>query len=369
MRYCTLTRAIMPFYSGGMKKKHTSSLAVCALRITPGASRVRLIPAGVFTAPRGAMSGQGPWNLTADAADRIIAANATRSTEIVIDYEHQTLLSEQNGLPAPASGWIDPQSLSFDLLASEPGLYGDVTWTPKATGLIAGDEYRYLSPVFPYDPQTGAPLDIMHVALTNTPAINDELAAALSTRGAYFHDLSNHQNDPAEDQPMDLKKLLAAIGLPETTSDADALTAVAALKSKADEAQTQIAALKSATPDPAKFVPVETMQGMQQQIAALSARINDDEAARLISQAMDDGRLVEANRQWAVDLGKSNLAALKSYIELTPAIAALGAKQTDGVDAAAQGAGRAASLTESEMAVCKQLGMTHEEFAKGKVEG
>ena len=159
---------------------HLNGIAILSLRVRPGVPLVRLIPAGRFDAPRGSMAGTGPWNLTAAAAARIIAVNAVRQADILIDYEHQLLASADNGAPAPASGWIDPRSLTYVEAGEEPGLYGVVKWTARAAALIDADEYRYLSPVFPYDPATGEPLDLVHVALTNYPAIDEPVRAALS---------------------------------------------------------------------------------------------------------------------------------------------------------------------------------------------
>lgn len=155
-------------------------LAVLSLRVIPGQRLIRLMPAGQFDAPRGALAGVGPWVLTAEAASRIIARNVGRQADIVVDYEHQQLASATNGLPAPAAGWIDPRSLLWIGEGTEPGLYGAVTWTAKASAMIAADEYRYLSPVFPYREQTGEPTDLLHVALTNLPAIDSPIMASLS---------------------------------------------------------------------------------------------------------------------------------------------------------------------------------------------
>ena len=69
-----------------------------------------------------------------------------------------------------------------------------------------------------------------------------------------------------------LKKLLAALGLAETTAEADALAAVATLKANADqvaELTAQVATLKAAAPDPAKFVPVDAVAALQAQVASL----------------------------------------------------------------------------------------------------
>lgn len=341
------------------RRSPSVGLAVLALRVRPGDPLVRLIPAGSFDAPRGSMSGAGPWNLTAAAAARIIAANAVRQADIPIDYEHQLLASSENGQAAPASGWIDPRSLVYIDAGPEPGLYGAVKWTARAAALIAADEYRYLSPVFPYDPQSGEPLDLLHVALTNFPAIDEPIRAALSARHAHTH----HQETPVNEV---LKKLLAALGLPDTTAEADALAGVAALKAKADAATIEIASLKAggaAAPDPAKFVPIGIVQEMQTQLAALSGRLVDDEAGRVIEQAIVAGKLVEGQRQWAADLGKTNLAALKSYVATAPAIAALGGMQSGGKDPVAGGN---ASLSDAELAVCRAMGLSEADYIKSK---
>ena len=356
------------------RRSPSVGLAVLALRVRPGDPLVRLIPAGSFDAPRGSMSGAGPWNLTAAAAARIIAANAVRQADIPIDYEHQLLASSENGQAAPASGWIDPRSLVYIDAGPEPGLYGAVKWTARAAALIAADEYRYLSPVFPYDPQSGEPLDLLHVALTNFPAIDEPIRAALSARHAHTH----HQENPVNEV---LKKLLAALGLPDTTAEADALAGVAALKAKADAATIEIASLKAAAeaknaevaalkaggaaaPDPAKFVPIGIVQSLQTEVAVLSARINGDEAGRVVEQAIAEGKLLEAQRTWATELGFGNLAALKSYVAATPAIAALGGMQSGGKGPTAG----ASQQSDADLAVCKALGLTAEQFAAGKLE-
>ena len=130
-------------------------VAVCALSVQTTSDKTRLMPAGTFHAPRGAAEGTGPWHLTSEAAQAIIRLAAGRSTDIALDYEHQTLYAEINGKPAPASGWLDPRSLEW----RDDGLYGSITWTAAASAAIDANEYRYLSPVFPYD-ANGVPLDL-----------------------------------------------------------------------------------------------------------------------------------------------------------------------------------------------------------------
>ncbi|MCK2095634.1 phage protease [Thauera aromatica] len=342
--------------------RRSAPIAACTLRVQPGAPVVRLIPAGIFDAPRGSMAGRGPWRLTAEAASRVIERNASRSADILIDYEHQALLAERNGLPAPAAGWIDPRSLRWVPDGDEPGLYGAVRWTPRAAEMIGADEYRYLSPVFPYDPDTGEVLDLAHVALVNVPAIDEPILAALSARLPAF---AHHQETPEM-----LEKLLAALGLPETTSEADALAGVAALKAKADGADAQIAALKAAAPaaapDPKKFVPIEAFEAERAERVRLAALSGQSEIKSLIDAALADGRLLEAQRTHAEALGRADLAALKAMIEAAAPVAALKGMQTAGHPPV--GADGAPRTTDADLAVCRMLGLTAEEFAKGKLE-
>ena len=72
-----------------------------------------------------------------------------------------------------------------------------------------------------------------------------------------------------------------------------------------------------------------------------------------------------AQKEWAVELGKSNLAALKGYVEKTPAIAALGSMQTDGKDL---GDAKGNQTTSADLAVMKALGLAADQFAAGKLE-
>lgn len=65
---------------------------------------------------------------------------------MVIDYEHQTDHTSENGQPAPAAGWIR------ELDVRGGALWGRVEWTAKAAASIAAREYRYISPTFRHTP-------------------------------------------------------------------------------------------------------------------------------------------------------------------------------------------------------------------------
>jgi len=163
------------------------------------------------------------------------------------------------------------------------------------------------------------------------------------------------------------KQLLAALGLAETANDEAALAAVAALKARADNGDSELAAAKAgaesaqaelaalkASADPAKTVPVEAAQQMQAQIAALSRQIETSEREALI--AANAGKIPGALIEWA---RTQPIGALKAFIEKAPDIAALSGMQSGGK---APGGGGGPSA--DELAICKAMGLSAEQFKK-----
>jgi len=325
----------------------------------------RLIPAGTFTAPRGALAGSGPWFMDESAAKPIIERAAARSTDIVVDYEHQTLLSEENGKPAPASGWIDHASLEW----RADGVYGRIKWTAAAKAAIDADEYRYLSPVFPYDPKTGTVLDLFHVGLVNNPAIDSAIPALAAARmGSGTYDLTH------EEDTVDREELIKLLGLAADATDeqitaainalikakADAEQAVAAAK---DDAEKAVAAAKAgaAKPDMNQYVPLAVFQEQGQQLAALRASHGVSELETLIKEGLEDGRIGgKATAEWLKDQG---LAACKSFLAGAVPIAALSGTQTNGRKPKGEES-QGDDLTEAELAVCKSTGIEPAEYRK-----
>lgn len=330
------------------------NLAVLTAKLVTADNSVQLLPAGEFRASDGRPGPGKSWKLDASIAAQVIALAASRANDFVIDYEHQTLLTEKNGQPAPAAGWFD--SLEW---RDGQGLYATgVRWTPRAQQMIGEQEYRYLSAVFSYD-KDGRVLQLMHAGLTNNPAL-DGLDPVAALRFA-------HSTTTPEDHPMDRKELLALLGLPDTASDEQIKAGMTALKAKADSVtglQSEVASLKAAPPDPSKFVSVDVMNQLRNDVAALTARVNGDEADSLIQGALADGRLLPAQEPWAKDLAKTNLAALKQYIETAQPIAALRGQQTDGKQPPADKPGQ---LSEVELAICRNLGVSQEAYTQAKV--
>lgn len=344
-----------------------TSRAYAALTVTLDPSRkdVRLIPAGDFRAVDGRPKNIAGWKMDAKLAARVIDRVAARADARVVDYEHQTIYSEKNGQPAPAAGWF--KNLEW---RDGDGLYAtDMEWTDRAGGMIAAKEYRYISPVFAYDQKTGEVLDILHAGITNNAGL-DGLTDLAALAAKFYADTSPAEpgdNNPKEQSmPEILKKLLAQLGLQETATEAEALGAVTALKANADKTatlETEVAALKSTAPDPAKFVPAETVMVLQTQVASLTAQIHGGQMEQMIKSGLQDGRILPAMEAWARDLGKQDLAQLKGYLDNASPVAALNGTQTGGIFT---GGGKDGALSEEELSVCKQMAIDPEAYKKDK---
>ncbi|TXE27176.1 hypothetical protein FOT62_22770 [Serratia marcescens] len=331
------------------------------MEITEAAPRVQLFPAGRFRAAEGATD-VPYWYLDASLAQRLIAAANVRTNDYVFDYEHQTLNAIKNGQPAPAAGWF--KKLEW---VEGQGLFAiDVKWTDKAKAMIEAREYRYVSPMFRYD-AAGNVRRILNAAITNLPALDGmaELTAAAS--------LLLSSEDNAMDEEI-LAALCALFGLPGAATESDLkfkLTELqdktlkpAACSSLSDllaQKDNKIAALSTQAPDPAKFVPISTVESLQQTVAALSAKITGDEVEGLVTAALSDGRLLNDMADWARDLGNKDVAALKGYLDKARPIAALSGLQTGGkppLDAE----GRAV-MDDNALAICSMFGTDTKDIA------
>jgi len=149
--------------------------------LQPGAA-VRILPAGKFKANDSRPQAANGWFIDAVIARDVVALADSHQDSFVIDYEHQSL----KGKEAPAAGWF--KRLEW---REGDGLFmTDITWTARAKAMISALEYRYVSPVFLFNNQTGGVEKIVSVALTNTPALTgltDLAVASINQSGLSAH--------------------------------------------------------------------------------------------------------------------------------------------------------------------------------------
>ncbi len=300
-----------------------------------------LLPVGPFRAADGRPYDCEAWQLDAAIAENVIQRLRDRKNDTLIDYEHQSLRSEWNGQPVIAAGWFHDMQWR-----DSKGLYAiGVDWTATAQQRITDKEYRYISAVFYYYSATGEILDVISVALTNTPAIDgldglddDDGIAALSKRFSIPNLNPENSDMPRPEEELAALRVTHAqteTTLTALTAERDTLkTSLAALTSERDDLKTQVAALKQAQADAAQ--------------AAEQQKHTD-----VLNAALTDGRLTPAQKPWAE---KQSLAALTEYLEATNPLPVTQRQTGDGHTT------QTAALTAEQAKIAEQMGVTAEEF-------
>lgn len=332
-------------YTSGMNRVSTLAIALNAA--------ADQVPEWVQLVPAGAFAGRDGRTFRLADAQAVIEATRALAMDLPIDINHATDLAAPLGGESPAAGWI------VELQARDDGIWGRVDWNERGRAAVGGREYRYLSPAFRHD-ATGAVRQILRAGLTNDPNLHLQALNARTTH--------------RETDMIDVNKLLAALGLADTADEAVALNAIERLKTgaaalaavmvglgvKPDADTAEImTALNSrqgaGAPDLSRYVPIETMTALQSQVASLQQRLNAADAADIVGGAIKAGKLLPAQRDWALALHASNPDALKSYLDNAPVIVGgqvLPAAPPAGGD----------QLTETEKAICAQLGITHDVY-------
>ena len=175
---------------------------------------VELIPPGPNVTGRDGRQ----WLFDEQAGTLVQSSFLGRAIDLPIDWEHATQHRASKGESAPAAGWIKQLELR------NGALWGLVDWTPRASEQVINREYRFLSPVFDFDPDTTRIARLVSAGLTNKPNF---LLTAL-----------NQEN--TEVTPVTLSPaLLTALGLPATATEEQALAATAQLRATAQAVNTE----------------------------------------------------------------------------------------------------------------------------------
>lgn len=334
-------------------------------------------PATVLLLPFGkhyGRDGRGPYVLHPGAhAEQVIASTKAMagSHDLMFDYDHQSFHAPRVGGKAKAAGWISTKSLR----TGEDGIYGDVAWTAPADAALNAREYRYHSPYFRVSKSDRKITRLVNAGLTNSPNLD------LPALAAEDPDASQQESDtPMTIATMLSSTALTACGLTAESSDEDALAAIDQLV--ADKSETQVvlasvqdklglgsdadtdavlAAVETAQaggdPDPAKYVPIGALKDVNARLAS----IEEEKVLATIDQAVADGKLAPAQKDWAIALGKKDFPSLQSFIGDAPAFK--GGQQIDGDPPTEKG-----KLTQEERVICAQLGVSAADFMKTRDE-
>ncbi|HBC0574872.1 phage protease [Serratia marcescens] len=285
--------------------------------------------------PIGSFSGRDGRSWITNEPEAVIAASL-QYNKLPFDMEHATELKGPQGDPAPAYGWIT------DLKIDGDQIWARVEWTPEGAALIQGKKYLYYSPAFHFTAD-GLVTKLSSVGLTNKPNL---FVPALNS----------------ENTDMKLpEQIAAALGLGADATIESGVTAIQGLKTAE-----QVALNRAQNPDLTSWVPKETHQlalnRAETAETALKA-INEKGAEAMVDAAIAAGKVAPANRTMylAICRTEEGRAQFAEFDKSAPAIVStdpLKKKELDGKDKQ--------ELTETELAMCRSMGLSKEEFISAK---
>lgn len=293
---------------------------------------------------------KGEFTMDEESAAAVMGAFAAQKNQMVIDYEHQTL----SGMEAPAAGWITKL-----INKGKDGIWAAVEWTEKARRYLLNKEYKYVSPVFSKRISDNRVLRLINVALTNQPNIDGMVP--LVNRAGYF------DNEKKEDNTM-FKELLKLLGLAEAATEQDAIAAINKLKEPvkiiANKSILDALGLAETATEAEVTGTILAMKQSHDQIGTLTTVVNTlkssltaRDAAEAVAVAMEEGKITPAQKEWADEYAKRDLAGFKVFIAKAPVVVVHG--KTVGDDKPPKG-----GIDEVQMTINKQMGISDDTFKK-----
>jgi len=329
---------------------------------------LRLLPLGEVKL----VDGRPSFEVTPESLADMVKAFGERGTDLVIDYEHQSLTGGQ----APAAGWIK------DLEVREDGLWAQVEWTGTAEEYLKRREYRYFSPVLRIDPASRQPQELMNVALTNVPAIQG-LSPLVAKWGGEALTMGEPQTEPAvavaegssaqdtmgweayREKVTMAVELKARHGLAPEAPEKDLWQRSAEffrdlahslnLPEEATVSQLKggLAALKAEGAQ---------VKALEEELTALRAQLCEETARRAVEEAMLAGKISPAQKDWALSYCRRDPEDFKRYVDKAPRVVPVGERLNLGEGEHREDQG----LSPEELAVCRAMNLTPEAYSQAK---
>lgn len=249
----------------------------------------------------------------------------------MVDWEHFSEKSWSD-VHAPAAGW------GTDLEVRDGGsVWMRVDWTPGGAASVKNRDYRYVSPAFFHDKE-GVVLAISSVGLTNRPNLTMTALNAAETHGVELMD----------------PEILKALGLPPDATPA----AVAVAINKMKAAQTAAPNLEYFVPRADYDLAVNQVKTLEEQARATALQTHGAAVDAAINAATQAGKITPATVEFyrSTCATAEGLETFRKFVDAAPVVA------TNGAGFPEVPAGGSVALSQDELAVCKQLGLTKEEY-------
>lgn len=285
-----------------------------------------MIPAGMFT-------GRDGRSWINDNPASVVSASF-RYPKLPFDMEHATELKGPKGEEAPAYAWIDALRVNDD-----GSIDAHIEWTADGEAIVRGKKYRYYSPAF-FNTADAQVTRLSSAGLTNKPNL---YLPALNSE--------NTMTVPVQ--------IATVLGLAASASIEDAVSAIQTIKTSE-----KVALNRAQNPDLSKFIPVETHQLALNRAETAEGRLkalDDKTATSLVDDAVTAGKVAPANREMYLALCRTEEGRQQFTAFMQTAPVLVNADPTKGKENKGQ-----AELTETELAMCRSMGLTKEEFLAAK---
>ncbi|MBI5189094.1 MAG: hypothetical protein HZA22_00270 [Nitrospirae bacterium] len=278
-------------------------------------------PDTVQVLPAGEVNPRGKTSFLVDEESRrmILDAYEKGATDLVVDYEHQSL----SGSEAPAAGWIKAIEDR-----GESGVWAIVQWTERAREYLRSREYRYLSPVVLIRKRDGRAVELLGAALTNLPAIDGMVPVVNTARPV--------PGEAGAARDMECGGLchgmLEMLGLPEGSG--------------LEEVRAKVESIAN----PEGYVPASEYQ-------ALKDELKTREADGLVKEALASGRIPPSLAGWARSYAMDDPDGFREFAGKSCPVVPLG--RMDGLDVM-----RVLSIDAPQRSVNVLLGIDDKSFAR-----
>lgn len=237
---------------------------------------------------------------------QVMASTLAHGADLPFDYWHATELKAPQGDEAPAAGWARGYRLN-----ERGAMEAQVEWTDRARNAIAAREYRYISPVFLYD-SAGRIVRFSSFGLVNKPN--------LAIKALNAEQLHNPEDPTPEVSDMALAAILAALGLPETATEQQAVASINEIR---------VAANSERAPSLDKYVPRADFDGAVQRANNAEQQLKDREKAELetainaeIDAALKAGKITPATKAYHVAQCQQDggLERFRQFVQAAPSV-------------------------------------------------
>lgn len=290
-----------------LNKQQTAHQAALNFEVPPGVSNapewIPILPGGA------ALVGRDGRSWINSVPEGVVSEFVAGAKDMPLDWEHSTELKAPKGEEAPAAGWFK------ELQVREDGsIWGRIEWTDKGREAVVSKAYRYISPVFMYDPATNLIIKLTSVGLTNRP----NLYLPALNREQHMEELSMNQTQFAA--------LLAALGLAATATAEQAINHVTKMQGDLTTA------LNHASQPPLdKFVPKADYDVVLAKATNAEQKLADQAKAALetainaeIDTALKAGKITPATKDYHIAQCRmeGGLDRFKAFCQAAPTVAA-----------------------------------------------